>query len=211
MRPLIEQEKIEKLNHYRLLNKYARKRQIVFAGSSLAEQFPVNELLNGYDRRYIVYNRGVSGDTAAGLYHSLNECVFELEPSKLFINIGSNDLNDPGSAAGLFDIYKRILLKIRERLPDTQIHLLSYYPVNTRKILASQEASLKFSGRTNESVNKANENLKELARSMRCAYIDVNSILQDSEGNLNEMYTNDGVHLLPNAYAIVLNLLVDFF
>ena len=38
-------EKQQKLERFRRLNRYVRKGQIVFAGSSLMEQFPIYEFL----------------------------------------------------------------------------------------------------------------------------------------------------------------------
>ena len=37
----------EKLESYRQLNRLAKKGQVVFTGSSLMEQFPLNEMLQG--------------------------------------------------------------------------------------------------------------------------------------------------------------------
>jgi lysophospholipase L1-like esterase len=211
MQEMLAQMRKEKLLAYRLLNQYAKKGQIVFAGSSLAEQFPVNELLNAYDRRYIVYNRGISGDTAQGLAQSLRECVFELEPSKLFINIGSNDLNDADTASVLFEQYERILREIRENLPQISMYILSYYPINAALMKSAPDASAKFSGRTNASILDANKRLAKLAEKLHCTYIDVHKLLLDSDGNLDARYTTEGVHLLPNAYEKVLKTLIEYF
>jgi hypothetical protein len=48
------------------LNKFVIKGKIVFAGFSLCQMFQINELLNSEEKRYIVYNREISGDTTDG-------------------------------------------------------------------------------------------------------------------------------------------------
>ena len=84
-----QQERIEKLN---ILNQYAAKGQILFTGSSLMEQFPVNEILMTKGLSYRIYNRGVSGFTTLDMLNHMDTMVFDLEPSRIFINIGTNDI-----------------------------------------------------------------------------------------------------------------------
>ena len=55
------QEKEDKLARFRHLNPYVRKGQILFAGSSLMEQFPIYEFLLDFQLPYTIYNRGVGG------------------------------------------------------------------------------------------------------------------------------------------------------
>ncbi|MDE6962968.1 MAG: lysophospholipase, partial [Lachnospiraceae bacterium] len=53
----------EKLERFRILNQNAKKGEILFTGSSLMEQFPVNELLMTKGMHQVVYNRGIGGFT----------------------------------------------------------------------------------------------------------------------------------------------------
>ncbi len=77
-------EKETKLERFRRLNRFARRGQIVFAGSSLMEQFPINELLMDLRLPYTVYNRGVGGFTTGEMADALEECVLALEPAHRF-------------------------------------------------------------------------------------------------------------------------------
>lgn len=76
-----------RLKSYKLLNQSAKKGQILFVGSSLMEQFPINELQQTLEKDYVIYNRGIGGYVTTDLSNSMEECIFELEPSKIFINI----------------------------------------------------------------------------------------------------------------------------
>ena len=117
IRSHLQKEKAGKLERMRRLNRFARKGQIVFAGSSLMEQFPINEFLLDYDLPYVIYNRGIGGYTTAEMMGALQEMVFDLEPRYLFLNIGTNDLNGSGYVQEeMIARYESILWKIKEKL-----------------------------------------------------------------------------------------------
>src|SRR5699024_8873040 len=60
----------EKLKRYKYLNQFIVQGQILFVGSSLMEQFPINELQQTLDKKFIIYNRGVSGFVTEELLRS---------------------------------------------------------------------------------------------------------------------------------------------
>jgi lysophospholipase L1-like esterase len=213
MRIMMAKQQEIRTNCYRHLNRYARKGQIVFAGSSLAEQFPVSEMLQNYDKRYIVYNRGVSGDITDGLLTRMDECIFDLEPSKLFINIGTNDMNGPEySQDKLMANYEKILRLVHERLPKTKVHLLSYYPVNPDlERVPAMQREMMFKTRTNQSIREANKAVAQLAEKLGDTYINLFDILLDDKGRLREDYTQEGMHMWPNAYKVILDALIPYF
>ena len=120
-----------KKDKYVYLNRLAKKGQILFVGSSLMEQFPVNELLMSRGIFKTIYNRGIGSFTTAQMLESMEEMVFGLEPSRIFINIGTNDIADPGyRLEKLIENYREILRRIREGLPEAETNVLAFYPVN---------------------------------------------------------------------------------
>ena len=105
-----KQEKQEKVERFRRLNAYVKPGQILFAGSSLMEQFPIYEFLQDFDLPYTIYNRGVGGFTTRELLENMEPCVYALQPAHVFINIGTNDLNGPDyEEDALIGRYARIL------------------------------------------------------------------------------------------------------
>lgn len=48
------------------------------------------------DLHCILYNRGIGGFTTTELLEAMDECILELQPAHLFLNIGTNDLERPG-------------------------------------------------------------------------------------------------------------------
>ena len=90
----ISKEQREKLDRYRILTQSVREGEILFAGSSLMEQFPINELLMTEGMTQVIYNRGIGGFKTEDMLLSMEEMVFGTRPSRIFINIGTNDLSD---------------------------------------------------------------------------------------------------------------------
>ena len=199
----------EKLESYRQLNRLAKKGQVVFTGSSLMEQFPLNEMLQGEALPYRVYNRGMSGFVAPQLLQVLDVCVYELAPAHVFLNIGTNDMSRPDySQEALLACYRRILEEILSHVPGVKLHLLAYYPVNPD--LEGQEgwAAEALRHRTNQVLREANRGVEALAREMGAEYLDLNAPLLDGQGRLRAQYTKEGIHLYPAGYQAVLGELL---
>src|SRR5690625_2985713 len=208
-----DDEKLEKLNRYKPLNKFAMKGQILFVGSSLMERFPVNELQQTLDKKFIIYNRGVGGFVTNELLTAMNTCICDLFPSKIFINIGTNDIASPEYIQkNLIANYDRILKEIKSQLPHCKVYMVAYYPVNQKMDFPSvnEETEIEPNTRTNPTLQEANKALKNLAKTYHYQYIDVNDGLVDTTGNLKEEYTVEGIHLWPNAYYTILNNLKQY-
>ncbi|MFC4808877.1 GDSL-type esterase/lipase family protein [Paenibacillus sp. GCM10023250] len=207
-----------KLTEYRMLNRHAKKGQIVFAGSSLMEGFPIHELQLtldlGLDR--VIYNRGIGGTTTADLLQSMDACILDLEPSKLFINIGSNDIAAVGMAGGgkaaLLANYAAIMEQIQAGLPRCDVFVMAYYPVNAQADfgLAPSEKEALFATRTNANLLEASEAIELLAKRHGFSFINVNEGLTDGDGNLKPEFTVEGIHLWPNAYSVILGNLKKY-
>lgn len=197
----IEKEKM--VERYHEENSTVIKGQTVFVGSSLMEMFPIEQWVKelGKDTP-IVYNRGVGGYKTTDLLPILDICVFELEPSKIFINIGTNDLSDSSiSMDEVMNNYDQIITQIEERLPSVRIYMMAYYPVNYDAAAEDMKACLKI--RNNEKICLANEKVKELAAKHGQKYIDVNAPLKDANGNLKAEYTIEGLHIKPEGYRTI--------
>ena len=84
--------KEEKIERYKKLNERVVPGQIVCAGSSLMEMFPVEELAKEKKLNVIIYNRGVGGFVTDELLENIDTCILNLKPSKMFINKGYNSV-----------------------------------------------------------------------------------------------------------------------
>ena len=196
-------EKEQMVKDFHIRNKDAVKGQIVFTGSSLMEMFPVEEWVKelGPDAP-IVYNRGVGGYKTSDLLPILDACVFELEPRKVFINIGTNDLSDESiPLEKVMSNYDRIITQIEERLPGIIIYMMAYYPVNYDAAAEEMKPCLLI--RTNEKINRANELVEQLATRHGQRFINVNTPLMDEQGRLKAEYTIEGMHIKPEGYRAI--------
>ena len=191
---------------YRQLNKSAKKGQILFVGSSLMEHFPINEILMSRGLSTVIYNRGISGYTIPELLESMDEQIFDLEPSVIFINIGTNDISRPEETAEGFEAdYRNVLSQIKERLPKTKVYVMAYYPVNVelaKKVVAWPEAPLAAELRL-QRLDKANAIAEILAKEMGYEFINVNDGLAGVDGQTRKEYSTDGIHMWPKAYEII--------
>ena len=192
------------VERHRQLNWYAQKGQIVFAGSSLMEQFPIEEMAQQLPGRPVVYNRGIGGDTLAGFEARLESAVTELAPRRLFLNIGTNDISAPDYCREtLLTQYRTLLRRIRRECPQTQIVVMSYYPVNRTDFFETGW----FRQRTNAEIDAVNACLREMAEQEGLEFVNVTDCLRDTEGNLPRDITVDGMHMLPEGYARVLEVI----
>ena len=209
---LMHREQQEKLERFRVLNRKVRKGEILFTGSSLMEQFPINELLmtNGMDQ--VIYNRGIGGFTTTDMLEYMEEMVFGTEPSRIFINIGTNDIGSPDyRLEALMERYEEIISRIRERLPEAEITMMAYYPVNeTDKVPEGEWGKTAFVTRTNENIAIANKAVEKLAAKKGCRFINVNEGLTDERGKLKKEFTIEGIHMYANGYQVVLDNLKEY-
>jgi len=204
-----QQEKAQKIERYRRLNVFAKKGQILFCGSSLMEQFPINELLMDLGCPLTVYNRGIGGFTTAEMAEALEACVFELEPRAVFINIGTNDMNGPEyEQDALMARYEDILRRIRARLPEAEVYLLAYYPVNPEVGRTDPFVWQALMHRTNERILEANRAAELLADRLGMHYIDLNAGITDEKGQMKAEYTIEGMHMYGDGYMQVLEALL---
>lgn len=199
-------EQQDKLERFRILNQSARKGEILFTGSSLMEQFPINELLMTRGIHQVVYNRGIGGFTTEDMLRNMEEMVFAVEPRKIFINIGTNDIGSQGYRLdALMENYERIISLIQKRLPEAEIFMMAYYPVNeVDKLPDGEWAKTMFVTRTNENISIANRAVEELASKKGCHFINVNQGLTDEAGRLKKEFTVEGIHMYANGYEVVL-------
>ena len=197
----IEKEKL--VEQYRKANRSAVRGQVVFTGSSLMEMFPIEQWAKDLEEDApIIYNRSVGGYKTTDLLPILDVCVLELEPKKVFINIGTNDLND--SDVPLQEVmahYEEILTIIEKALPETVIYLMAYYPINYEAAAEEMKPCLLI--RTNEKIHLANKEVEKLADKHGQHYIDVNGPLKDEKGNLKAEYTIEGMHIKPEGYRAI--------
>ena len=155
--------------------------EVVFLGDSLTEGY---DLATHYPQ-YVTVNRGIGGDTTHGVEERLQVSVYDLEPQAVVMLIGANNMNT------MMDNYERILIGLRDNLPNTKIILVS---------LTSMSGEW---GKKNELAKKNNVKIRALADRYGFAYVDLFNALLDPETNeIRAEYTTDGGHQTPLGYEV---------
>ncbi len=209
-------EKERKLQNYKDLNKDIIKDQILFTGSSLMEHFPIMELVQCDETcDKIVYNRGIAGYTTDEYLQAIDAVCIDVHPSKIFINIGTNDMNDCDDDVNWYEHlemnYTEIMSIITDKLPECQIYMMTYYPIN-ETIIQNNDAPMaaKFKTRSMAKVCQANDLVKSIADKFGATYIDVNDGLCDEQGQLRSELTVEGIHMYAEGYKIVYENLKEY-
>lgn len=116
----------EKASMFHAINEITMHGEIVVFGSSFMANFPFYELSKKYVMENAVYNRSINDLTVEEAESVLNECVLDIQPSKVFLALGETDENCATALAA----YARILKKIKAKLPKTKIYVLPVFPKN---------------------------------------------------------------------------------
>ncbi|MGN0164633.1 MAG: GDSL-type esterase/lipase family protein [Lachnospiraceae bacterium] len=195
-------DKLKKAKNFRKLNKSALQGQIVCAGSSLMEMFPVEKFLKDESSTTVIYNRGIGGFRIPELHEVLDICVLDLKPRRLFINIGTNDLSWSSiTISQLISSYESLLDDVYKELPEIEVYVMAYFPVNYEA--ASEEMKPCLEIRNNGRIAEANRALEKMAEKYNARYIDINDGLKDEQGRLKAEYTIEGMHIKEEGYRAI--------
>ncbi len=104
--------------------------------------------------------------------------------------------------------YDWILTDIRKQLPEAELYLMAYYPVNPKAAAPEMKECLAI--RTNAKIASANREVIKLAQKHHARYIDVNAPLTDTEGNLKKEYTIEGMHINREGYLSILDDILTY-
>lgn len=184
----------EKLIEYTI----SQTENYVFLGDSITDWYPIEENYKDYP----IVNSGKAGYKTKDILDKLESMVYIYNPTKIFILIGTNDLNSQTSSKEiLIENIKKIIENISENRPNAKIYLESIYPINrtdNEKIIMSTVGK-----RTNKEILEVNRQLKNYCIEKNIVYIDMYQELIDEDGNLKLDYTKDGLHLTNEGYAVV--------
>lgn len=165
-----------------------RPEDTVFLGDSLTEGFNFKVFFGRDDLR----NRGISGNLTDHVIYRMEEITYA-RPARLFLMIGINDLFSGRSIDSIFKNILRILDFIGKKSPQTQILVQSLLPVNTSRNFEDKGINLE--------IYKLNNLLEHhCTLNPGLTFIDLHSAFLDNSGEMDSIYTFDGVHLSDEGY-----------
>ncbi len=162
---------------------------IVFLGDS---QIQLGEWREFFGDSLPILNRGISGDHVDGVARRLTD-VLRNRPSKIFLCVGANDLLLGKPQPEIENRYREIVQTIRRESPDAVLVLNSILPINNE---------VKNLHLENSEIQKMNARIGQIAREFALPMIDIFSPLTDSQGNLAQKFTEDGLHLNGAGYLV---------
>lgn len=192
-------EMTTKKNNYTFLNeKYALENQTVLLGDSITDFFNWYELFYNYSKAsgQAVYNRGISGDTTDRLLERLNDNVLSIKPKNIVLLIGTNDIGRGIPLSVTVENMENIIKMTKSVCPDVKFIIEAVYPIN-------EKMRDRFEKRNNKKINEMNKEFIKLCEKYDCIWLDFTDELKDSNGNLKQKYTYDGLHINAQAYEIV--------
>lgn len=176
---------------------------IVFFGDSITSVYNVDEFFPKNN----VINSGISGNITENLLERMDD-VYKYNPSKVFLLIGINDLNRGYSSDEILSNMQKIINNIKTHRKYTKIYIESIYPIN-RNVFEDKDYSFN-EDITNDTIKELNSKIKDMCKENNVQYIDVFSNLLDSEGNLKDIYTKEGLHLSDLGYFKVTSSLSKY-
>ena len=178
-----------KENYRKLIKKFKSsplsKNQIVFLGNSITAGGEDWSARLDYPN---IENRGIGGDTTAGVLARLDEIIY-FEPIAVFLLIGINDLWNTSPEIPSTDYIANNIIEIVNNIisksAKTKVFVQTILPVS--KDVYSEKIKT-----INSLIKKQKKNNYEV--------IDLHSIFSDEKGLIIDDFTYDGVHLNEKGY-----------
>ena len=146
-----------------------------------------------------IYNRGIAGDTTIDLIKRIYN-IIEIQPHKIFVQIGTNDLGKGVKPQKIVSNIKKIFSILKASIPGVEIISISLYPISHHKIwLSPIIAGL----RTNKKINLTNELLKKLCKEMDITYINMHEELVGANDRIKKENTLEGLHISGIGYGVI--------
>ena len=171
----------------------------LFLGDSITYRYDLKKFY-GY---LPVVNSGIDGNKTCDIMEDLKNRVYDYNPSKIFILIGTNQLKDQTDDEIYSDIVN-LTKVIHNNRKYAHIYVESIYPVNEN--IKNNHTKYRNNGR----IRNINKMLNEKFSDSYVDYIDVYSKLADENGNLKDDYTDDGLHLTDDGYQVVTDILKNY-
>lgn len=173
----------------------------LFLGDSITEQYDLDE----YFPEMNVVNSGISGNQTKNILDDLKNRAYQYNPSKLFLLIGTNDIQAGVSEEEIIENIEEILSELKKNRPYAELYLEAIYPVDE-----DQEGS---QTRTNEEIKSINQSLKDYCEKEKITFIDTFNLLLDSEGDemqIKSEYTKDGLHITDEGYEVITDEIMKY-
>lgn len=139
---------------------------------------------------YLTINTGFGGSQFSDLIAARDTAIFRYQPEVLFVYEGDNDLALGKSVATVVNDARLLMAEVRQRLPETQLVLISPKPSPARWKLQQEYQAL-------------NEQLRDLCSADPMVhFIDMWPLMLKDNGRVNgHLFVSDSLHMNAEGYA----------
>lgn len=118
----------------------------------------------------------------------------------IYISLGVNGINSIGDSSYKSG-YKKLIEQVKQKCPDSSIVIEAIWPV--------EDTGLYSYAVTNADVDRYNEFLHELAGEEGCYYLNIDSVLKDSDGSMIDKFDGgDGLHYSKSSYNTIFDYII---
>lgn len=167
---------------------------LIFLGDSITQGWEGKDAVPVWNKYYgarKAMNAGIGGDrTQHVLWRLDNGNIAGIKPKLAVIMIGTNNAGadtPEDIAAGI----KAIVVKLRDKLPETKILLLGIFPRGAKPDDKARQVNI-----------KANELAKTVADDKNVFYLDIGDKFLEPDGTLSKEIMPDLLHLNAKSYEI---------
>ncbi len=164
-KPSIHNQGEDEMETYREMNSITEAGGVVLFGSNTFAALPIGELAQAFRITEPIYNRSVKDVRIDQIESYLKVCLYDLNPRKIFVNMGDIDIRDENVDADNFISKYEWLLYMIHTKTQASIYIVP--------IVSHSPAAFKI-----------NQRLKTLASQTGCKYIDVSDVLESKRPTL---------------------------
>ena len=180
----------------------SKNENIVFVGDSIFDWFPTDKIFSDLP----IVNSGICGNKTTDILNNMEERIYKYNPTKVFIQIGTNDIEWEDSDELNEEVYQNIVKiaeGVKKNRSQSEIYIISIYPVhndypgvNDRHLSEIKAINVKLK--------------KYCAMTEGVDYIDAYNQLTGEDGMLDIDYTDDGLHPNGLGYAKLTEILMKY-
>lgn len=117
----MKEQVLNRAKAFKGINALAIRGEVVIFGSTYMANFPFYELINKSRMENAIYNRSIADMTLPEAEVLLQDCVLDIQPDKIFLNLGEKDFDRDDAV----EIYTKIVHRICGTLPAARIYLIA--------------------------------------------------------------------------------------
>lgn len=165
LKPSIHSQGEDEMETYREMNSITEAGGVVLFGSNTFASLPIGELAQAFRITEPIYNRSIKDVRIDQIESYLKVCLYDLNPRKIFVNMGDIDILDENVDIDNFISKYEWLLYMIHTKTQASIYIVP--------IVSGCPAAFKI-----------NQRLKALASQTGCKYIDVTGVLESKRPTL---------------------------